>query len=184
MQVNQRFIAPSRLPRREQRSVTATEALDSVQLSASSRVFEPAAHLHRAANEFLSLVPTHPTERDEFLEGAGEIQKIVAEVLYGGRWPEAQEMPNLSAPPKPGEPAQNGGLSRSEQLVSNDLIELYRKTSPSVSTPQQHKRLARAIHLCQSGLQSRVLRRDYPNYWMSSPGSLQKDAEREAARWG
>ena len=145
--------------------------------------FAPAAHLDRAADEFFALIPTHPSAAEEFAHGLQEIKNVVGEILYGGRWPEQQELPKLPAHKQPGEPKKNGGLTRSEQLVSNDLIEVYRKTASSAN-PEQHKRLASAIHLCQSGLQGRVLRRDYPDYWMSSPGSLARDAQREQARWG
>ena len=176
----QTFARPSTEPVRR---ASSPAAIDSVQLSSqNNKVFEPAAHLDRAAKDYMSLVPTHPTEQDEFLHGATEIQKVVSEVLYGGRWPESGELPELPHPKTPGAPKENGGLTKSEQLVSDDLIQLYRKTVGSAS-PQQHKRLATAIHLCQSGLQGRVLRRDYPNYWMSNPGSLELDAQREASRW-
>ena len=72
----------------------------------------------------------------------------------------------------------------SEQLVANDFISLYREVAPHVQhDPQMHKRLASSIDICQSSLQSRVLRRDYPDYYFSLQGSLAQDAEREAARW-
>ncbi len=164
--------------------INAQTEIDSVQLTPrDNKIFEPAAHLERAAQEYLNLVPTHPTEQEEFLHGASEVQKVVAEVLYGGHWPESDELPELPSSKRPGAPKDNGGLTRSEQLVSDDLIQLYRKTVGS-ATPQQHKRLATAIHLCQSGLQGRILRRDYPNYWMSAPGSLERDSQRESTRWG
>ena len=177
----QMFAQPSTRAKRE---VNAQAAIDSVQLTTrDDKIFEPAAHLERAAQEYLNLVPTHPTEQEEFLHGASEVQKVVAEVLYGGHWPESDELPELPSSKRPGSPKDNGGLTRSEQLVSDDLIQLYRKTVGS-ATPQQHKRLATAIHLCQSGLQGRILRRDYPNYWMSAPGSLERDSQRESTRWG
>lgn len=158
--------------------------IDSVQLSPTqSAIFEPAAHLERAGGEYFSLVHTHPTERDEFSHGVRELQGAIADILYGGRWPEPEEMPALPGQARPGTPADNGGLTRSEQLISNDLVSIYRKTRPSAN-PAQHKRLVTAMHLCQSGLQSRVLRRDYPNYWMSTPGTLAQDAQREMNRWG
>lgn len=171
-------------PRRRPVASAQARPLDSVEFGSGQPVFEPAAHLGRAQQVFEGLVATHPSERDEFQQGVLEIRQIVGEVLYGGRWPEPQELPQLGPSKRPGPPAENGGLTRSEQLVSEDLINLYRKTAPAVTSPQQHKRLASAIHLCQSGLQGRVLRRDYPDYWMSSPGTLAQDAAQEQQRWG
>lgn len=182
MKTLNRFAQPRQSSQQETK---ASAPIDRVQLSGNSQpIYELAAHLERATQEFLDLVATHPTEQEEFLHGAQEIQKIVSEILYDGRWPDAEEMPKLPAHKKPGSREDNGGLTKSEQLVSDDLVLIYRKTSGSVKTPDQHKRLAFAIHLCQSGLQGRVLRRDYPTYWMSSPGTLEKDAQREAERWG
>jgi len=157
--------------------------VDTVSLSRRPTAdLKPKAYLQRASSEFLKLIPTHPQEQDEFMSGATEVREMVSEILYGGEWPDDE----VSLPPhqQPGSPATNGGLTRSEQLISNDLIQIYRITSPHVREPEQHKRLASAIHSCQSGLQSRVLRRDYPNYWMSTPGSLERDADREKERWG
>lgn len=163
----------------------STAAVDSVQLSGqNTQHLEPAAHLHRAAGEYFALVATHPTEMAEFEHGLTEVQAVVGEIMYGGEWPEAEELPQLPGHSFPGEPKDNGGLSRSEQLVSEDFVQIYRKTVNSIKNPDQHKRLASAIHLCQSGLQGRVLRRDYPNYWMSTQGTLEHDAQREKQRWG
>ncbi|MCA9779296.1 MAG: hypothetical protein KC800_21365 [Candidatus Eremiobacteraeota bacterium] len=161
-------------------------AVDVVQWSGQNNSeFRPAAFLNRASGEYLALVPTHPSDRDEFVAGVEQIQSVVAEAMYGGRWPEDSELPSLPAQGRPGDPARNGGQTMSEQLVANDLIALYREVAPHVQhNPQMHQRLASSIHVCQSGLQSRVLRRDYPDYYFSLPGSLQQDAEREAARWG
>ena len=164
--------------------VESTHPVDSVELSqANSAHFEPASHLQRAASEFFSLVATHPSATEEFQHGLNEVKDIVGDIMYGGQWPEPNGLPKLPSHSFPGEPSKNGGLSRSEQLVSEDFVLIYRKTVNSVRNPQQHKRLASAIHLCQSVLQGRVLRRDYPNYWMSSPGTLQQDARREQQRW-
>jgi hypothetical protein len=167
-------------------SAAHISSVDQVSLSQAqpSPIYRPAAHLNRADAEYSKLVPTHPSDSEEFSHGVESIKAIVAEVMYGGRWPEDSELPNLGSPAKPGEPARNGGQTRSEQLVANDLIDIYREVSPHVKTTEQHKRLASSIHICQSGLQSRVLRRDYPDYYFSLPGSLDKDAQREAGRWG
>ena len=165
--------------------VNTLGTVDSVQWSGQdSTQFRPAAFLNRATGEYLALVPTHPSDRDEFLHGVEQIQSVVAEAMYGGRWPEDSGRPTLPAPGPPGSPAKNGGQTKSEQLVANDFISLYREVAPHVQhDPQLHKRLASSIHICQSSLQSRVLRRDYPDYYFSLPGSLAQDAEREAARW-
>ena len=181
------FLSKFQLPKNSsQEGRTAeTSELDRVVLNnAENREFRAAGFLNRAAGEYLSLVQTHPSEFSEFHHGLGEVQDVVGEILYGGRWPEDSEIPALPRQPHPGQPSENGGLTRSEQLASSDLVELYRSTAPSVKNPAQHAKLASAIHLLQSGLQGRVLRRDYPNYWLSSPGSLQQDAQREEKRWG
>ena len=163
---------------------SSTQALDSVQLSSfNSTHFEAAAHLERANQEYMSLIHTHPTEAKEFSHGAQRLKTILADILYGGEWPQSEEIPKLPKQATPGKPQDNGGLTRSEQLVSNDLVSLYRKANKQ-ATQTQHEELVTSMHLCQSSLQSRILRRYHPNYWMSSPGTLMADSQREQVRWG
>lgn len=123
-------------------------------------------YLERAAANYAKMVPTHPMEKQEFSEALESCRQLTDQF-------EPTALKELEAP---GEPAQNGGLTRSEQLVSQDLVNFWN------CLPQggHSAAVATAVHHCQSALQSRILRRDYPNYWMSTPGSLEQDARNEA----
>ncbi|MBN9418096.1 hypothetical protein ABS71_09825 [bacterium SCN 62-11] len=123
-------------------------------------------YLERAAANYAKMVPTHPMEKQEFSEALEACRELTDQF-------EPTALKDLEAP---GEPAKNGGLTRSEQLVSQDLVNFWN------CLPQggHSAAVATAVHHCQSALQSRILRRDYPNYWMSTPGSLQQDAQNEA----
>lgn len=138
----------------------------------------PAVYLQRAAADYARLVPTHPMEAQEFQDGLDACKKLASDLVYAGGWPEDVVLPPRE--PKVGDPEANGGLTRSEQLVSQDLASFWTALPQSGHVAA----MASAVHLCQGALQSRVLRRLYPNYWMSSPGSLQRDAQVERERWG
>ena len=126
-------------------------------------------YLERAANNYAKLVPTHPMEKAEFEEALKICQELTDKFT-----PTEEKDLNL-----PGEPEKSGGLTRSEQLVSQDLVNFWN------CLPQggHSAAVATAVHHCQSALQARILRRAYPDFWMSSPGALQKDAQTESERW-
>jgi len=138
---------------------------------------QPAAYLQRAAQHYAQLVPTHPMEVEEWADALAACRQLTSDLIYQGQWP-AQAIPE-AANSKPEEPEANGGLTKSEQLVSQDLVQFWN------SLPQagHAAALATAVHTCQSTLQSRILRRLYPDYWVSTPGSLQRDAQVERERW-
>jgi len=126
-------------------------------------------YLERAAANYAKLVPTHPMEKGEFQEAIKTCEKLTDQFI-----PTAEK--ELTAP---GDPEKSGGLTRSEQLVSQDLVNFWN------CLPQggHSAAVATAVHNCQSALQARILRRAYPDYWVSSPGALQKDAQVESERW-
>lgn len=137
----------------------------------------PAAYLTRAAENYTRLVPTHPMEAAEWQDGLDACRQLAADLVFQGKWPEVTPGPPAIPPVK--EPESQGGLTRSEQLVSHDLVQFWN------SLPQAGHvtAVASAVHACQSTLQSRILRRLYPDYWMSTPNSLQQDAQAERERW-
>ena len=139
---------------------------------------QAAAYWQRAADDYARLVPTHPMEAEEWHDGLAACRQLATDLVYQGQWP-AQASPEGSLP-EPGEPEANGGLTRSEQQVSHDLVQFWN------SLPQAGHvaAMATAVHSCQSALQSRILRRLHPDYWVSTPGSLQRDAQFEKERWG
>lgn len=123
-------------------------------------------YLDRVAAHYARLVPTHPMEKQEFSEALQSCRDLTDQFQ-----PTAQ----IELRP-PGEPEKNGGLTGTEQLISQDLVNFWN------CLPQggHSAAVATAVHHCQSALQSRILRRAYPDYWMSTPGSLQQDAQNEA----
>jgi len=126
-------------------------------------------YLERAAANYAKLVPTHPMEKAEFQDALQAFQELTDDFTP------TQEK-DLTAP---GDPEKSGGLTRSEQLISQDLVNLWNCLPQGGHTAA----VATAVHSCQSALQARILRRAYPDYWMSSPGALQKDAQVESERW-
>lgn len=122
-------------------------------------------YLDRAAANYAKMVPTHPMEKQEFREALEQCRQLT----------DSFEPTQLKPLEAPGEPVENGGLTRSEQLVSQDLINFWN----CLPHGGHSAAVATAVHHCQSALQSRILRRDYPNYWMSTPGSLEQDARNE-----
>lgn len=137
----------------------------------------PAVHLKRAAADYARLVPTHPMEAQEFRDGLDACKQLASDLAYDGNWPEDVVLPPRD--PQVGDPEANGGLTRSEQLVSQDLAQFW----TALPGHSHVAAMATAVHACQGALQSRVLRRLYPTYWMSTPGSLQQDAKVERERW-
>ncbi len=122
-------------------------------------------YLDRAAAHYAKLVPTHPMEKQEFSAALQSCRDLTDQF---------QPTAEIELSP-PGAPEKNGGLTRTEQLISQDLVNFWN------CLPQagHSAAVATAVHHCQSALQSRILRRAYPDYWMSTPGSLQQDARNE-----
>lgn len=137
----------------------------------------PAAYLQKAATDYKSLVPTHPMEKDEWEDGLAACKTLVTNTIYGGKWPE--NIPAIEEEVKVGEPQANGGLTRTEQLLSQDLVNFWNSLPQGGHIAQ----IATVVHTCQSTLESRILRRAYPDYWTNIPGSLAQDASAEKERW-
>ena len=138
----------------------------------------PAVYLNQAGVDYARLVPTHPMEKSEWDDALGTCRHVVADLIYDGKWPDPLPPPPDTTP-EVGEPDVNGGQTRSEQVVSDDFANFWTSLPASAHVAAT----ATAVHTLQSCLQSRILRRLYPNYWASTPGSLALDAQREQERW-
>ena len=146
-------------------------------LTRLSQSLRPAAYLKQAEADYARLVPTHPMEASEWQDGLAVCRELAADLIYAGKWPEQAALPDIL--PEVGEPLANGGLTRSEQLVSSDLVQFWNSLPQSGHVAP----MATAIHTCQSMLQSRILRRMFPDYWASTPSALNLDATAEQQRW-
>ena len=122
-------------------------------------------YLDRAAANYARMVPTHPMEKQEFSEALQSCRDLTDQFQ-----PTADK--DLS---QPGPPEKNGGLTRTEQMISQDLLNFWNCLPQGGHTAA----VATAVHHCQSALQARILRRAFPDYWMSTPGSLEQDARNE-----
>lgn len=86
-------------------------------------------------------------------------------VFIGTYWDHVGELkPRHPASPQIADPAS--GLTPKEQLVMGGLLDAWQHFKVLTDVHQDDKRdFVDAIHRAQQVLMSRVVRRDYPDYW-------------------
>lgn len=140
-----------------------------------------ASRLLTSGHELARLVSTHPTEYEELSTAYQQLSEFVGQTLFGGTIPGDIPLAPADKPVRP--PAEAGGMTGSEQMAMNHLVSFYREASALMPSQQHHKKLVLAMHQVQNQLMGRVLRRDYPDFYLSIPGSLEADQQQEDQRW-
>jgi hypothetical protein len=87
-------------------------------------------------------------------------------VFIGPYWDHVGEL-KPRHPAWPSVPSEKSGLTPQEQEVMDALVSAWNKYKnlPGASFPNEQSDFIQAIHQAQSVLQSRIIRRLYPEYW-------------------